>query len=374
MTKCLTAIILSVFVFLFCISCESDPKTSATPSVDPGEIRAPAALVVTTDYQTGAYAVVRLSDRAVARNVDLIHQDSICRFDAVTKTTFMVERLGSDAIAVMDPAHGWSVAMEFSAGAGTNPSDIAAVSTKRAYISRLGDPNLLIVNPAKGTQIDKIDLSSYADADHNPDAIWLYSLDGKLYVLLARLKNAQYPTDYSAVLVIDGPSGKITDEVRLSATNPFGKLRYNRQLDRLIIIESGKWGENDGGIELFDPATKTVSGLLITEKALGGDAVDAVIVSDTKGYAIVGYARNGKSETHLVSFNPASGKLLKELLVSDSWTYSSMELTPDRTELWVADRDRKTPGIRIFDTATDVQLTSKPIDTGLPPFMICFVP
>ena len=46
----------------------------------------------------------------------------------------------------------------------------------------------------------------------------------------------------------------------------------------------------------------------------------------------------------------------------------------DRKQLWLADRTRNKSGIRIFDVQNDDEITSGPIDVGLPPFAICFVP
>jgi hypothetical protein len=114
----------------------------------------------------------------------------------------------------------------------------------------------------------------------------------------------------------------------------------------------------------------------VTEEALGGDVDDAVIVSETKGYAIVGVITdwdNFIGETYLVSFNPQTGEKLADVAVSDSWDYNAIELNPDGTELWLADRAMTNPGIRIFDVATDEELTEDPIDVGLPPFAISFI-
>ena len=50
-----------------------------------------------------------------------------------------------------------------------------------------------------------------------------------------------------------------------------------------------------------------------------------------------------------------------------------IDLAPDGT-LWLADRGLPAPGIRIFDVASDRLLTPHPIDVGLPPFAMAFVP
>jgi hypothetical protein len=228
-----------------------------------------------------------------------------------------------------------------------------------------------------GKHLGTVDLSAYADDDGNPDVTWLYSLHGKVYALLALLRDFK-PTGESLVLVIDGLTGEIEDAVSLTHTNPSGKLRYNEALEHFVLIETGGFSsldgadELDGIVEYLDPATLEVSGPVITSKALGGDIIDAVIVSETKGFAIVEKGRDDTLLTELVTFNPKTGGKLESIRESSTWAFSALELTPDRTELWLADRKRTRPGIRIFDAETNDELTDDPIDVGLPPFMICF--
>jgi hypothetical protein len=130
---------------------------------------------------------------------------------------------------------------------------------------------------------------------------------------------------------------------------------------------------DDGGIELFNPEDKCLSGLLVTESALGGNIVDVVIASESKGFAIIGVSNGATASTHLVSFDLSTGDKIKDILTSEEWAYDTIEMSPDGQELWVSDRTSTSPGIRIFDAASDSQKTSSPIDVGLPPGSICFV-
>ena len=333
----------------------------------------PSALVITTDRETGAYSVIRLADRVATNSVNAIHSDAVCRFDPITGLPFVISRLGADAIEVLDPSNGWGVSMEYSVGAGTNAQDIAVVSSDRAYVARFADPALLVVHPTEGTEIGTVDLSAYADADGLPEATQLYQLDGEVFVLLQRIDETWTPTEYSSLLVLDGATGVVDDHLQLTATNPTGKLRFSQAVQRLVLLESGAYGTLDGGIEYFDPVTRSLSGLVVTEQTLGGDVVDAVIVSASKGYAVIGILEGDSATTRLVSFDPGTGAKLDELIVSNGWDLSYLELTPDGTELWVADRTPEAPGIRIFDVDDDAETTSGPIDVGLPPSMVCFV-
>jgi hypothetical protein len=46
----------------------------------------------------------------------------------------------------------------------------------------------------------------------------------------------------------------------------------------------------------------------------------------------------------------------------------------DRGELYVADRAITQPGLRIFRASDGTPLTTAPLDLGLPPFAIVFLP
>ncbi len=348
--------------------CDPDPGNSAPSMVDGGTY----ALVVATDYEAGAYSLVDLADLSISESIQAIHEDSVCRFDVETSIPFIVGRYGSDAVAVIDPHAGWTVSSEYSVGAGSNPQDIAVASSERAFVARLGHPELLIVHPTDGTEIGTVDLISLADADGNPDAAWILHLQGRIYVALQKLDNF-VPTGPSSIVVIDAATGTIEEEIILGGANNYGKLRYNHVLDKIVIAQAGVFGDLDGGIEYLDPHDLTLSGFVITEQEIGGDLSDVVIVSETKGYAVIGVPVDSGAATHLVSFNPSTGKKLDDLIVRDDWTIGFMELTPDGGQLWVCDREPELPGLRIFDTGNDTEITGVPLDVGLPPFMICFV-
>lgn len=331
------------------------------------------ALVVTTDYQTGSYAVVDAESLDVASNVGIIHDDSVCRFDGMTATPFVVARLGADAVDVLDPRANWEVANEYSVSPSSNPQDIAVVSDERAYVTRYGDPEVLVVHPTDGTVIDTVDLSPWADADGNPEASWALLHDETLFVTIQKLDNFM-PTGASSVLEMDPLTGEVQGEFGLSGANVYGKLRYNEKLEKIVLIESGFYGDNDGGIELLDPVTGELSGFIASEEQLGGDLSDAVIVDDTKGYAVVGVPFGDGVHNRLISFDPSTGDKIADILVYDSWSLGFIELSPDGERLWISDRTPEAPGIRVFSTATDEEITAEPVDVGLPPFMICFAP
>jgi hypothetical protein len=331
------------------------------------------ALVVTTDYQTGSYATVDMEDRGVVADIEVIHPDAVCRYDPITATMYMISRLGADAVEVLDPENGWRVTYEYSVGPGSNPQDLAVVSVERAYVLRYGDARLAVVHPLTGAWLGEVDLSDWADSDGVPEAAWAVVHADWVYVAIQRLTGF-LPSEYSSVLVLDAASGEVEREVRLTGTNPFARMRYSPALDRIVVSEAGRFGELDGGLELIDPADHSLSGFVLREQDLGGDIVDAVIVDDTKGYAVLAVTQPGHGRiTSVIRFDPGTGEKTGVLAEADGFDYSFLELSPDASQLWITDRTRTAPGVRIFDTGDDTEITSVPISTGLPPFMICFV-
>jgi hypothetical protein len=358
------------------VACEEDDIANTPHTFDK------AALIVTTDYETGSYSTINLEDTSqVVKNINTIHSDALCYTNADWGLPFIIARGTASYVDVLDPEDGFDIVNEYTvkdtAEVATNPYDMEIVSDDKAYVSRYNTADLLVVHPTDGTVKDTIDLSSYADEDGNPEAARMASLDGKLYVALQRFDSLQFmTTDYSSILVIDAENGVVEEEIRTTGKNPSAEIRYNASMDKLVIVESGDFGVMDGGIEFLDPTDNDMSGLVVTEEVLGGDVVDAVVVSETKGYAIVGVItdwENFTGETSLVSFNPQTGEKLEVLAGSDTWTYNAIELTPDGTELWLADIEMRSPGIRIFDVETDEEKTADAIDVGLPPFAICFL-
>jgi len=363
-------------VLIAALACDAAPDEEEEISAGPW-----AALVVTSDYQTGSYSVVDTVTLKSHNDVDIVHQDSVCRYDPVTRLPYIIARMGSDAIDIVDPGENWRIINEYSTGAGSNPQDIAVVSRDRAYVALYEESFLLIVNPVNGSVTDSVDLSRYADDDGIPETSWLSFRDGVLYALLQRLdREAGFrPSDYSLLLVLDADTGKVEKSMKLACANPFPKLRYSKALQSFVIIESGIFStmvdeaDVDGCIEFFDPGASALSGPVVMADELGGDIVDAVVSSETKAYAIIGKRRGSSSETHLVSFNPSTGKKTGTIVASEGWDYASIELSPDGSQLWMADRTMNSPSIRIFDTESDEETAGGPIDVGLPPSMICFV-
>lgn len=336
------------------------------------------AFVSTTSFEEGSYASVVLDPpRAVTRSSPQrrIFRDAVVR--GAGDLIYVVNRLYADNIQVLDPADGLKTRLQCSTGNGTNPHDIAVVSGRKAYVTLFEQRELLIVNPAAQRDCadferGRIDLSSLADADGVPDMDQMAIAGGRLYVSLQRLdihSVLRLPARNGALAVIDLASDRLLGGIELTGANPFGATKGLTVRDgQLWIAEAGEFNVFDGGLERVDLTTGTPSGFVATEAELGGDITDFAIVSDHLAYAVV--SRPGFVNA-LVSFDPDSGRLLATHHTSAGYTLFDIELN-DRGELYLADRSRRAPGLRVFRAADGTPLTDGVLDLGLPPFEIVF--
>jgi len=104
----------------------------------------------------------------------------------------------------------------------------------------------------------------------------------------------------------------------------------------------------------------------MTEEVFGGDAYEIALINDSKGYVVV---LDSSFNTSMVSFDPLSGTQLATILALEGTLISDLAVNADK-QVYVTYRDSSSPGIRILDGNTDIELTSTPINTGLLPFEV----
>jgi hypothetical protein len=336
------------------------------------------AFVLASDFFTGGFGTFPLDDPFNVTRVDrrrLVHEDSVAR--AHGGKVYVVNRLFADNVERLDPARGFATEAQCSTGPGTNPHDIAFVDEHKAYVTLFETADLLIVDPSVtdcGAFVrGSIDLSPFADADGIPDMDQMVIVGRRLYVSLQRLDIdtiLRLPAERGAVAIIDVDSDEPVGLIELSGENPFAATKgLTVSGGAIVVAEAGRFGVFDGGIERVDLQSGRALGFLATEEQLGGDVTDFALVSDRFGYAIVS---RPDFATALVAFDPRDGTRLHTVTEADGFVLFDIELN-DRAELFLADRTRRTPGVRIFRAADGAELTAAPIDVGLPPFEIVFL-
>jgi DNA-binding beta-propeller fold protein YncE len=336
------------------------------------------AVVITTDFETGLLATV-----GVRRPHPVGHPETPIHADAVVRVAgdrvFVVNRFLGDNLQVLDPADGLATVLQCSTGPGSNPHDVAVATPHKAYVTRYDEKELWVVDPGaascSGFRQGTINLAPFGDADGLPEMGQMALVGERLFVSLERLDRSRNfaPSGRSLLVAIDTVTDTVTGTVELSGSNAFGDssgLAREPGTGKLLVAEAGDlFRTGDGGIERVDPVALAAEGFLITEAELGGSITDFVLVNATKGYAIV---LDERLRNLLVAFDPTAHVVTRRLLVRTEYL-PDIALAPDGT-LWLADDGLPAPGIRIFDTLEDRELTRRVIDVGLPPFAIGFIP
>ncbi len=346
--------------------------------VRPPRPRAARAVIVTTDFETGLLATVGVRPpHRVTHPTTPIHSDAVVR--VAGERVYIVNRFLGDNLQVLDPAHGLATLLQCSTGPGSNPHDVAVLAPDKAYVTRYDGKELWIVDPSAascaGFLRDTVDLSPWGDADGIPEMDQMALVGDRLFVSLERLDRTRRfaPAGRSRLVVLDTASDTVVGVVELSGANAFGDssgLPREPGSGKLVIDEAGDIQRTgDGGLERVDPFTLTAEGFFVTERDLGGNITDFVLVSPTKGYAIV---LDDQLRNILLAFDPSERRVTRRLLTRTQYL-PGIALAPDGI-LWVADDGLPSPGIRLFDPRNDRELTRGAIDVGLPPFSIGFIP
>ncbi len=335
--------------------------------------------VVTTDYETGGYAVFKPGGTAVQKSVGTVFQDAVAR--SFGNRIYVVERWHGDNILVLDRSDVSEPVLQFSVGSGTNPHDFLLLSSTKAYVTLYERAEMLIVDPSAGRITGTIDLSGFADSDGIPEMDLMVRCHGRVFVSLQRLdRNALFqPSGRSCIAVIDPEADTVIDAqpdqpgvqgIDLSFTNPVD-MQYVGAADALIVAGAGSfYSAGDGGLERVDPEALSSDGTVMTEQELGGQLGGALgtlsMVGDTEGYAIV--MTEDWAASQVVRFNLRDRSAKTIHAPGNGFVHADVRVHGGR--LYICDRSMRSPGVRVFDTATDREITEEPIDTGLPPFCL----
>ena len=347
----------------------------------------PRVLVLATDFETGELATVGMeAPRRVRKLRTNVFSDAVVRVTG--GLAIVLNRFLADNVQVLGAR--LRTRLQCSTGPGSNPHDIVVVDAGsrgrvpgKAYVTRYGGRALWVVDPASrgcaSFHTGSIDLGAYADADGIPEMDQMALVGTRLFVTLQRLDRSHgfVPTAYSTLVVIDTATDTtIGDPIRLAGRNAFGDasgLVREPGGTRLAVSTPGDiYVVGDGGIQWVDAETLVAdpAGFFVTENDLSGNVTDFVLVSATKAYAIV-QARDLKNR--LVSFDPTKPGTSVQVLYTRDTFLSDIALAPDGL-LWLADQSQPSHGLRIVDPTTDAFVTIRPVDVGLPPFSLGFLP
>jgi hypothetical protein len=345
-------------------------------------LRAPGggrAIVASTDFETGMLATV-----AVRTPRRVTHPDAAINSDAVIRVSggmvFVVNRFLGDNIQRLDPAQGFRTRFQCSTGNASNPHDVVVVAPDKAYVTRYDRPELWVVDPSVSNcdrfRTGGIDLSAFADGDGLPEMDQMAVVEGRLFVTVERLDRRRgfTATGPSLLVVIDVATDTVSGYIVLHGANAFGdssSIVREPGSGKLVVASVGDiYAVGDGGLERVDPFTLQAEGaFFVNETQLGGNILDFVLQSPTKGYAVLQDADLGN---RLVDFDPTGARPPRTLYSRQAYL-PDIALGPDGL-LWLADQGLPDPGIRLFDTTTDRPVLHGVLAVGLPPFSIGFLP
>ncbi len=221
------------------------------------------------------------------------------------------------------------------------------------------------------------------DADGLVEASPMVVVGQYLFVALQRLDNFSVVRDaYLAVIDTNtdtlfdiNPGTPEVDPIVLTGRNP-NFMYYDEGLGKIVVSETGSYGVMDGGVEVVDPVNFTAEGFVIDEATLGDDVGPVVLVDDTKGFVVVGGFFSNKVVAFDVDVDPGTGAVKgsnpRDLI--SGFSFIASLAVDDTDRLLVPDRTSGAPGIRVFDSSTEIEITVAPIDVGLPPNTVLVLP
>jgi hypothetical protein len=351
------------------ISNSAGNDTTAAVPLAVAPVLSIAAVTISFDFTSGNIGLYRIFDSTAFKDQLPNWTDNDVR--TFGGAIYVLERYGKDNIMKINgpTIAESSVAYEKNIGAAVNIQDIAFVNATKAYVTQLGSSKLVIIDPSTGLKTGKtIDLSafnSYAgtkDSDVVPYMSRELFYNGKVYVACQRLKAPPggyiQAADTSKIVVIDAAADSVEKAINLVYKNPQELSICN---GKLYVGSVGIWGANDAGIEAIDLSTDANIGSVVTEGSFSGDIASIIVISDTKGYAVIS-TPSYTTEVH--PFNPQTKNIGPKIAGIDAPCSNHMAF--DGKYVYVGDRSTTTPGIAVIDPATDLKVgTTKNI--GLPP-------
>ncbi len=334
-------------------------------------------LVAGTDFGvTGTVSLIKVrydTTFEIRRDLEVVSGDPVVRAEG--NGVFVVNRYFFDNIQALDPAAGFSTALQFSTGNGSNPHDALEVDPNRLYVTRYEAPynDIMIADPSDGHATGYIDLSALAsNASGTPRADGLVAADGLVFVGLQNIDSSF--TDYGPGIVaaVDPATDTLVRAIPMSGLNPFGRPAVHPVTGSLYyamagIFQGSLTRELSGGIEVVDPRTLTSQGLLIDDDDLGGNVSSVALWNaggTTLGYCVVTDAsganavRRFDADSGAIEPAPvyASAALLSEV-VSDGDGY-----------ILVPERDISNPRLVVLQAST-AQVVAV-LRLSLPPFSV----
>lgn len=344
-------------------------------------------LLTTTDYSTGALTLVVPAAMEVIPDIAVGSTDAIPFMDPYTGRVVVVHRFGHDYLEVLtDP--GFSPRGQFPVhGEGApNPQSMAFLPNGDAWVTTLGSRWLRrfdFTQPGGEAEVDRVDLSAFADADGNPEASVIVACGSQTYVAVQRLDPSFSPVDVDMLVALDRDTDLPIDldaetaggqgqpllgtwlrQLRLDPTDPEGRT--------LLALTSG--------IERIDTRTGEVQ-WAVPHSVLADAGIDGfrlpqsfAVSADGRTAYLAAY-RADFSEVRLFTVGLDGHQPQTPVAFADGMdsVERSLELVGD--QLWYGSTRADAPGLWVFDVSGAAPtIVAGPLPTGLPPYSMVALP
>jgi DNA-binding beta-propeller fold protein YncE len=348
-------------LFLLAACSDSSDQTTA-PSFAAGDTAFCVALGADYKNNVGSMAALALPSRTVT--TDILHGaasgDPVLR--AFGKKLYVINRQAGN-VTIVDTTNGsdWSVEAQFSTGATSNPQDVAVAGNK-LYVATYAGTGLQVWDLTTKTQTKMVDLSSY-DPDGVPNAQSVAVAGGFAYVTLDLLDASPAPRGVGKVVVVDTTNDTVKTALDLNYADPYGM--FVAQGSTLLVPTLADFSGVDGCVErVTTGATPAVGSCLVKNSDLGFATVSAIAIGTTGTYLAVSSFDAQFNQTASLRQLDAQGHLAAQPMTPSTQLPTDVAFAPSGQLVYA---DQSGGGIRVFDVATQAEVTTAPLNIGLSP-------
>lgn len=294
---------------------------------------------------------------------------------------FVINRYGQDNVTAFD-ADGLSFVAQISTGAGSNPQDVAPDGDV-LFVPTFAGAGMVVLDlsdPDAGV-VDTIDLSDLDPDDSIPNCHSAVRVDRQVVVVCGILDDdgALTPRGRGKVAIVDADRREVTATLELDEEHPFGFAQVTPDGTVLVPSAPDFFGDLSAGgcveeVRLDGDDGPASAGCLIDNAEMGGfasglgydSAGERLWLSVTTSFDPDDYGPRG----YAAAWDPIEGQLGGPTTPVDARPMDVAVCPTGHVALSEFGR-----GVRIYQPGGDPELTSGPVDIGLPPVsngLVCF--
>ena len=332
-----------------------------------------------TNYAVGSASLVAMDDMSgFPVKDDLLNLGSDPGGVGVTSVfgaerVTMVER-SADEVLFLNPANNLAVIDSYTVGAGFwdgNPQDVLVYSKEKAYVSRWGDDDVLVLNPTTGAKPASITFAGIpdnADGLARPAAMMMA---GNSVLVALQDMDVSFGFGSTAIgtgklAVINPADDTVSTSVDLGFYNPID-LEYSERNELVLVACAGRFGDSfwmahpeESAVLAVQPHPPYGVTTIITGDSVGGNIYK--VEEDGRGNAYILVANGFMNEDRMLKLDLSTGTVDPDFRFPDVSNFnedlSDLAVTP---EGYLAVGDRIGRRIVVFDILGDVAIGYVPL-------------